>query len=289
LTIADLAKRPYGGGEITILQNWGFSGEFTRYEITYPSDGLAIRGFMDVPAGDGPLPVVVMLHGYIDPARYDTIDYTTHYADEIARAGYIVLHPNLRGFPPSDAGPRDRFGVGRAVDVLNLLAIVRTQARQPGPLKTADPGAVGLWGHSMGGGISIRVLTVCEAAGLPIKASVLYAAMNGDERANAEWSLKRHSPTIVPDSLSVPDADLARISPITFLDRIRAAVSIHHSTTDPTVPYEWSVDLDARLKALNKPVEFFSYPDQPHTFNATANQAFVPRVIAFYDKYLKGK
>jgi dienelactone hydrolase len=31
----------------------------------------------------------------IDPAIYNTLDYTTLYADALASAGYIVLHPNL--------------------------------------------------------------------------------------------------------------------------------------------------------------------------------------------------
>jgi uncharacterized protein len=287
-TIADLSARKYGGGEISIKQNWGFSGTFTRYEITYPSDGLTIYGFADIPTGEGPFPVIVMLHGYIDPAKYDTIDYTTQYADALARVGYIVLHPNLRGWLPSDSGPAERFRVGTAVDVLNLLAITRAQAGKSGLLEHANADAVGLWGHSMGGGISVRVLTVCEAAGLPVKAAVLYAAMSGDERQNAEWSRARRLGTSTPSATAIPDADLERLSPIHYLERVKAAVSIHHSVIDPTVPYVWSEQLYQRLQVLKKPVEFFSYPDQPHTF-VSGNALFMPRVQAFYDKYLKGQ
>ena len=74
---------------------------------------------MNVPQGEGPFPVVLVLHGYVDPARYNTLTYTTGYADALARAGYLVIHPNFRNWPPSDSGPED-YRVGQAVDVLHL-------------------------------------------------------------------------------------------------------------------------------------------------------------------------
>ena len=93
------------------------------------------------------------MHGYIDPAVYNTFDYTTRYADALAGAGYIVLHPNLRGYQPSDNG-ENLFRVGMAIDVLNLIALVQSQSGGDDPLKNANPNAIGLWGHSMGGGIT---------------------------------------------------------------------------------------------------------------------------------------
>jgi dienelactone hydrolase len=94
--------------------------------------------------------VVVLLHGYIRPDLYHTLTYTTRYADALARAGYFVLHPNFRNYPPSDEGPNP-FRVGYAVDTLNLLALVQKQGAKPGPLEKADPRRIGLFGHSMSG------------------------------------------------------------------------------------------------------------------------------------------
>src|SRR5258708_28390985 len=82
---------------------------FTRYLIHYPSDGLTIYGFMDTPTAKPrngrSYPVILALHGYIDPAVYDTIDYTTRYADALAQAGYLVFHTNLRDYRFCDKGP----------------------------------------------------------------------------------------------------------------------------------------------------------------------------------------
>lgn len=281
--IEDLAARSYGQGDLQIQQTLGTTPDFTRFLFSYPSDGLTIYGFMNVPPGAGPFPVIVALHGYIDPAEYGTLDYSTRYADDLARAGYLVLHPNLRGYGPSDSGP-NLLRVGMAVDVLNLIGIVRHTGGQPGPLEKANPDAIGLWGHSMGGGISLRVLTVSP----DVKAAVLYSAMSGDDKQNFasihQWSggTRGYAETQVPDSA------LLRISPIYFLDRIQAAVSIHHGESDELVPLAWSLDLCSRLMALNKTVECFTYPGEPHTFTGDGDTLFVQRSIAFFDAHLKG-
>jgi len=115
-------------------QSRDVSAVITRTLIVYPSDGLNIYSFMNVPSqGTPPYPVVIAIHGYIDPGIYTTLDYTTRYADALARAGYIVLHPNLRGYAPSDNSPSEEnlFRVGFAIDVLNLIALVKAQGGQP--------------------------------------------------------------------------------------------------------------------------------------------------------------
>jgi dipeptidyl aminopeptidase/acylaminoacyl peptidase len=204
--------------------------------------------------------VVIALHGYIEPAIYDTIDYTTRYADALARAGFLVLHPNLRGYPPSDDG-ENLFRVGMAIDVLNLIALVKEQGGRPGPLEGADPNAIGLWGHSMGGGISTRVITISP----DVRAAVLYGAMSGDEQKNYERIFHYFSNgTRGQEELNTPAEAFQRISPINFLDRIQAAVSIHHGKEDPDVPLA-SPWICASGWELGKSVECFTYPDQPHT------------------------
>jgi len=259
---------------------------FTRTLITYPSEGLKIYGFMDVPQpgrSKPPYPLVIALHGYIDPAIYNTIDYTTHYADSLAWAGYIVLHPNLRGYPPSDNGD-DLFSVGMAIDVLNLIALVKEQAGKPGSLALADPQAIGLWGHSMGGGVVTRVLVISP----DIRAAVLYGAISGDDRKNFERDFNyfsNHTQGI--EELKAPATAFARISPINFLDRIQAAVSINHGKKDVDVPLAWSLDLCQRLQRLGKSVECFTYPDQSHTFHGAGDELFIQRMVEFYNRVLK--
>ncbi len=282
LSIDELAARFYGAGMVTIVETLGTFPDFTRYLIRYPSDDLTIYGFMNVPAGEGPFPVVIAIHGYIDPAEYGTLDYTTPYADALARAGFLVLHPNLRGYRPSDSGP-NLFRVGMAIDVLNLIGLVRQTGGLPGALAQANPDAIGLWGHSMGGGISLRVITVSP----DVRAAVLYGAMSGNETWNyskiREWS----GGTRGRAELSAPPDVIERVSAINYLDRIQAAVSIHHGMADELVPLEWSTDLCQRLTDLGKQVECFWYDGQPHTFYGEDNQLFISRTIDFFNRRLR--
>lgn len=281
-TVEGLAARAYGDGELQVEEVLAVSSAFTRTLITYPSDGLTIYGFMNVPQGEGPFPVVLVLHGYVDPARYNTLTYTTGYADALARAGYLVIHPNFRNWPPSDSGPED-YRVGQAVDVLHLLALVQKMGGQPGPLAQADPERIGLWGHSMGGGISQRVLAVSD----DVDAAVLYGSMSGDEALNHERILWFTNGARGLWDEAPPDEALQRISPINYLERVAAAVSIHHGDQDDQVPLAWSEDLCSRLQGLDKDVECFTYPGQPHTFTGEGDRLFVQRVREFFDRTLR--
>ena len=281
LTIADLRSRAYGAGTIHFEPEQRVSSRFSRYLFEYPSDGLTVHGFLNLPRGEGPFPMVLVLHGYIDPDEYETLTYTTLYADSLAAEGFLVLHPNYRNYPPSDPGPNS-FRVGYAIDVLNLIALIEKQAGQPGPLEYADAESIGLFGHSMGGGISLRVI----ASQAPVQAAVLYGSMNADEHLNFEkiyqWSEGERGLA----ELNTPAQDLASISPFYYLDGIRAAVSIHHGEADTLVPPEWSEDLCQRLTALGKIVECFSYPGEPHTFIGFGGIQLIERAVAFYQEHL---
>lgn len=277
-----LRSRGYGGGQIEFLEVMTQNLYFTRYLMRYPSDGLNIYGFADIPNDEGPHPVIIALHGYIDPAIYNTLDYTTHYADAIATAGYIVLHPNLRGYAPSDNGD-NLFRVGMATDVLNLIALVQAQSGGADPLRTALPDRIGMWGHSMGGGITTRVLTVTD----DVRAAVLYAAMSGDEQKNYEAIRQWSGQTRGLEELNIPVQALNRISPMYFFQNITAAVSIHHGAADALVPPDWSVLTCDQLTSLGKNVQCTYYQDMPHTFYGAGDEEFIQNTVQFFNQYLK--
>jgi dipeptidyl aminopeptidase/acylaminoacyl peptidase len=280
-TIDYLRSRTYGGGQIQFLEVMEQNLYFTRYLIRYPSDGLNIYGFANIPNNPGLHPVIIALHGYIDPTIYNTLDYTTIYADALANAGYIVFHPNLRGYLPSDDGD-NLFRVGMATDVLNLIALIQAQSGGSDPLQNANPKLIGLWGHSMGGGITTRVLTVTD----DIKAAVLYAAMSGDDEKNYNAIRQWSGMTRGLDESSIPIEALDRISPMHFFNNINAAVSINHGLADELVPSDWSSLTCEQLKALSKNVECHYYEGMPHTFYGQGNEQFIQNTIQFFNQYL---
>ncbi|NKQ34983.1 MAG: alpha/beta fold hydrolase [Chloroflexi bacterium] len=283
LTIDALTARSYGGGQLEIVDTLERNEQFTRYLITYPSDGLTVYGYMNVPNEGSQFPVVLMLHGYIPPAEYQTVAYTQRYADALAEAGYFVIHPNFRNYPPSDEGPNP-YRIGYAIDVLNLIAIIREQSQdETGYLRRADADNIHLWGHSMGGGVALRVLAVNNAPYL--KAAVLYAAMSGDEDKNNQRILAWTNGRRGQFELAASSEQIDAISPINYLDRINAAISVHHSRDDAVVPVEWSEELCAELAEIDHPYECFFYDGLPHTFNGGGDALFMERVVQFFRKY----
>jgi dienelactone hydrolase len=258
-----LAEREYGLGELTVEYPWHNEAEFTRYYITYDSDDLTIHGFVNIPKGKGPFPVVIALHGYIPPSEYQTLDYTTRYADAIAQNGYIVLHPNMRNFPPSDSpGRTSDFQAGYVIDVMNLLAYVKKEAGQKESIfEAADLSRMGIWGASLGGGVALRVTNLVPE----IKATVLYGAVS--QRYTNEAA-----------GFSVYD-----------LSATDAAFSVHHGTADPTVSVTGSELLCERLEEAGREHECFFYEDAPHTFIRQGNDdpLFIRRTVDFLNKWVK--
>jgi dipeptidyl aminopeptidase/acylaminoacyl peptidase len=250
---------------------------FSRHLISYPSDGLTIYGFMNTPPGDAPLPVVLVLHGFVEPDEYKVEAYTMPYADAFAKDGFLVIHSNYRNYPPSDSGA-NLFRAGYARDVLNLIDIIKGQAGQPGPLQAADPERIYLFGHSMGGGIALRVLTTSP----DIRAAALYGSMSGDEQRNFEKIRVWSKGTAGTEELAASPEDLQRISPSYHLEAITAPVSIHQGTADSVVPPEWSYQLCEQLQELGKTVSCYRYPGEPHNFTAAGRKQLVDRVSAFF-------
>lgn len=296
-TIEGLRARSYDTGPIEIIETLSDNAGFTRYAVAYPSDGLRVTAMLNVPKGSGApdekFPVIILNHGFVDPQQFPTGSYIRAEADYLARSGYLTLSPDYRGHAdsegdPESAGPNVRgentFRVDYAVDVLNLLDALPT-------LPQADLSRVGMWGHSMGGGITLKVLTV--DGGRRVKAGVLYGAMSGDEVANLHhidrlWQRGIYDEvTAIYGTPEEEPARYARLSPLTYLADIAAPIGLHHGTLDDQVPIEWSRDLAQRLEQSGKSVEYFEYEGAGHSFRDTTWSTFMQRVTAFFDQYVK--
>ena len=279
-SISALRANTYGQeGDIQIVRRMERTSTFTRYEIAYPSDGLRIGGFMNVPFGNGPFPVVIVNHGYMPTRSYETLTYTTKYADALASAGFLVLHPNYRNHQGSDYGPNP-FRVGYARDILNLIPMAQR-------LPQADGKKVGMWGHSMGGGITQRVLAVTDQ----VKAAVLYASVTSDEAVNWNyWSRfwRRGRPNrlnALPHPANNRELNVA-VSPLYYVGNFNAALAIHHGVRDSEVPFAWSQNLAQKLDAAGKPYDFYRYPYQNHNFTGNDLNLFNQRSIQFFRQHL---
>jgi dipeptidyl aminopeptidase/acylaminoacyl peptidase len=280
-TIEYLRRRAYGDGNIEVIEIMEETDSFTRYLICYPSDGLNIYGFVNVPKGEGSFPVIIAIHGLVDASTYQTLDYTTPDVDAITQAGYMVFHPNLRGYPPSDNGD-NLFRVGMSIDVLNLMALIKSGSGPTELLSTAAQDQMGLWGHSLGGNIVLRVLTVSS----DVKAAVLYAPLSGEEIRNAERLADATSDPTFQTELTLSPTISARISPIYYYSEITAPIQLHHGTADVAIPVAWSEETCNAVIAAGVQIECIYYPEERHTFSGRVTDEFYGALLNFYETHL---
>ena len=83
-----------------------------------------------------------------------------------SRNGYIVLRSDYRGHGNSEGQGNSYGSNGYTIDVLNAIGSIKKY-------KDADPNKIGMWGHSMGGHITLRAMVVSR----DIKAGVIWAGV----------------------------------------------------------------------------------------------------------------
>lgn len=269
--IEQLRQREFKGGEIKIEETLAHNNSYTSYIFSYPSDNLKIYGMMNVPEGNGLFPVVVLNHGYFNSSSFNSGDGTRTMADILATKGYITVASDYRGHGQSEdakqgsRGHRPEF----AIDVLNLIASIKN-------IKQADVNRIGMWGHSMGGEVSLRTAEATDK----VKAIALWAPTSANASDNANFYGGRHNP-------NTNNPELDGVSSINYLKFITAPISLHQGLVDVEVKPEWSKELNDALKKEGKTVEYFEYAGQDHNFKNLGWDLISERTVAFYDKYLK--
>lgn len=281
-TIENMRARNYGGGVIQILEKLEEAGSFTRYKVLYLSDGLKIYGFMNVPKGEGVFPVIIAIHGYSDPNNYQLTPYSTSAADDLSNAGYLVIHPNLRGYGESDNGDF-LYRAGLAVDILNLIAILKEEGIKVGGIEKSKTDRIGIWSHSMGGEIALRVIAVSD----DIKATMLYAPMTGDIIKNAQTYQKIVAHPIFQKELETPAHLIAAISPLYHYYHVTSAIHLYHGTADALIPVQYSQETCLALTSLGKEIDCTFYEGAAHTFNNNYTAQFEYSFYNFFETHLK--
>jgi dienelactone hydrolase len=303
LTIKSMRERAYPGSAITIEETLQPGSNYSRYIASYQSDGLKINALLTIPNGEKPVtgwPVIIFNHGFIPPNVYRTTERYVAYVDWLARNGYIVLRSDYRGHDQSEGEARGAYGApDYTVDVMNALASMEQ-------FPEADPKRIGMWGHSMGGYITLRSMVITDT----IKAGVIWAGVVGPypnlfQRPTAtptpEGATPEPTRTGTPgfngrwrselvETYGSPEENpefWASISSPTFLSDISGPLELHHGTADHSVPLAASEYLYQAMQAAGKPVEMYTYPGDDHNLAQSFGLA-MQRTIEFFDKYVKG-
>ncbi len=270
----------------------------SRYEksvVTYESDGYKIRALLGIPKGQMPggrWPVIIFNHGYIPPAEYRTNEKYVAYFDRLVLAGYAVVKSDYRGHGESEGEAEGGYGSDAySRDIRNLVATIRSDSR-------INPERVGMWGHSMGGHITLRNMVVDPN----IKAGVIWAGvvasypdlLNNWRRTNNSSPLPspsypgRRWRSILQEQYGTPEQNPEfwnSISATNYLDQISGPVQLHHGTADTSVPVLFSRTLEQKMKEVDKVVELYEYPGDDHNISQNFGTA-MNRTIEFFKKYL---
>lgn len=294
-----MRERPYPGSEIIFEETLEPGVNYDRYVISYDSQGNKIYALFTVPWGEPPesgWPVILFNHGWIDPEVYRTTERYIDYVDAIARNGYIVLRSDYRGHGDSEGEAINAYrSPGYTADVLNALASVKGY-------EDADPDRIGMWGHSMGGFITLRAMVVSDE----IKAGAIWGGVvvsfpdlftrwrRGDdsgetptpdptrvERRRRAWFGPYGTPEENPGFW-------AAMSSNTYLEDLSGPIQLHHGTADSSVPYEFSEILAAELEAAGQPGELYLYEGDNHNL-AISFWTAMQRSIDFFDEHVKGE
>jgi len=230
---------------------------------------------IDVRAGGRgtPRPAVIVVHGF---KGFKDWGLWPSLAERIARAGLSAVTLNLSGSGVDDSGEfvyAERFGHNTFSAELQDLRRV-ADALHSGALGVAPPSAVGVLGHSRGGGVAV----LHTAADARVKALVTWAAISTVER----WPAPQRAAWRAAGVNQVKNARTGQVLPLytdvlddvernaSVLDiaaaahRVAVPWLIVHGTEDEAVP----VAEGERLAGAAPGARFVPVESAGHTFGA---------------------
>lgn len=266
------------------------TNRYTRYRISYNSNGFRISWIMNIPLWEGSYPLIILNHGYIDPAVYTVWRGLKREQDYLARNWFAVLHTDYRNHWLSDNDPiieqnylfRNYF---YSQDSIN--AILAVQSSLLPETQYIDSNRVWMLWHSMWGGVTMHSLIAKSDL---IDAAVLYAPVHATERYNFD---RRRVEDLTPSQKQeriqkMWELNIENFMPYSatpYVDSITAPVQIYFGTKDSSVPYQRWVDIQEILTQWWVQSELITYEWEKHEFT-TQWKSFMEWVVKFYNTSL---
>jgi dipeptidyl aminopeptidase/acylaminoacyl peptidase len=246
-------------------------------------DGMKIPAFYYRPAGPGPFPVVINIHG--GPEAQSRPYFSGFVQFLVSEAGIAVLDPNVRG---SDGYGKTYLtldnGARREDSVKDIGALLDWVAGQ----KDLDAKRVAVVGGSYGG---YMVLASLVHFGDRLRAGVDVVGISSfitflENTAEYRRDLRRveYGDERDPDMRKKLEA----ISPLNHVDKIRSALFVAQGANDPRVPAGEAKQIVEAVRKAGKDVWFMLARDEGHGFQKKGNRdTFALLGIMFLEKHLK--
>lgn len=253
------------------------------------ADGSTVEGILELPHGhdpetDGPLPLVVNIHGGPTSATPYCQRFWIYGRTLFPAKGWAMLSPNYRGSTGyGDAFLTDLIGRENDIEVADILAGVDAMVERG----IADETRMAVMGWSNGGFLTNAIIT---------KTDRFKAASSGAGAfdQNAQWMLM-DTPGHVVNYMNgkLPWEDLAEYdesSPMSSAANITTPTVIHVGEKDERVPTVHSIALHRAMKHyLDVPVELVVYPAAGHGLTTyTHRKAKMTWDHAWFDHWVLG-
>ncbi len=280
------------------LERWTFSevggldtSSFREPElIEFPTfdkvDGSPRRipAWLYKPAGEGPFPVVVSIHG--GPESQARPFFSSSYQLWLEKLGVAIVVPNVRG----SSGYGKTYvtldnGYRREDSVKDIGALLDWINAQP----DLDEDRVAVFGGSYGGYMvlasavhfSDRLKAAVDIVG--ISSFVTFLENTQDYRRDlrrAEYGDERD-----PDMR----AHLERISPVNNVDRINVPLFVVQGENDPRVPVTESIQIVEAMRKAGRPVWYMNALNEGHGYRKKENRdIYQQATVVFLQEYLIG-
>jgi dienelactone hydrolase len=304
-----LAEQAFTPQPLLVLEQLESTPQYTSYLVSWDVPELDtgqskhVTGQLNIPSGNGPFPIVVMLRGYVEREEYTTGVGTKNAADALARNGFITISPDFLGYGRSDPESNDillaRFS--RPVVVLQLLRNLqqpqlRVDKMAPLSAELMDQvttrvfasDRIGIWGHSNGGQIALSILEITgqrypTTLWAPVSKPFPYSVMYYTDELDDQGKYIRQQLAWFENTLK---NNVLEYSILSQPERIIAPVIVHQGGADDAVPLVWSEQLASKLEEAKVDVELYTYAGADHNMRPHWDQV-VQRDIQFFTRELK--
>ncbi|OHD14601.1 MAG: hypothetical protein A2086_15655 [Spirochaetes bacterium GWD1_27_9] len=284
LTIDNLRKTKISQQEIKIIKEISSNKNYKQYIISYKSEDLNINALMNIPQTknkDKKFPVIIVNHGYIPPDKYSTINSYKLICGYFASNGFLVLKSDYRGHADSDKGE------GRPMDSLKYVLDILYLIEGVYSIPQADEKNIFLWGHSMGGEITLKALEISQK----VKSASLWAPVSASFPENQLYFIRKRNKEEADNiykkiTYLFDSSDFKLFSPIENLNYIKVPLIIHHGTKDESVPYDWTIELNKGLDKAGVKYTFYSYKNEDHNFSKKYFYIVLKKDVEFFNSFI---
>lgn len=261
--------------------------------MTYPArDGTPIPMFVRFPkgcapeenAGADPCPVLVDFHG--GPEGQAQPGFST-YAQIFVGAGFVYVEPNVRG---SDGYGKAWLDADNGAKRLNVITDIDDCGKwiRAHWGRNGKPPKVGITGGSYGGYSTL--------VGMTMFAGTYDAGASIVGMGNLVTMLRNTSPyrrMLRTTEYGDPEKDaemLLKLSPITYIDRVRSPLLMIQGLNDPRVPAGEAVQMQEALEKKGTRSQLIILPEEGHGSVHRSGQATMAgHVLRFMEENLAGK